>query len=230
VTGEYRAVVFDLFGTLVDDYAYDEYQRTLEQAAALLHLPLADFRRVWFETTDDRNTGVIPTINANMALICQRLGRTATDAEVAAAARVRHDFTHRAMAPRADAVSTLAKLRARGLKIGLISNCSPDAPQVWPTSPLSPFFDTAVFSASCGVMKPNVRIYELALQGFQLPAAECLYVGDGDSQELTGAATAGMHPVMIRVAGQDRGQPPMANRQLWDGPVISSLAQVLALV
>jgi putative hydrolase of the HAD superfamily len=59
---------------------------------------------------------------------------------------------------------------------------------------------------------------------------DCLYIGDGDSQELTGAANVGMHPVMIRAAYEDETQPRLTNKEEWAGLVISSLKEVLNLV
>jgi putative hydrolase of the HAD superfamily len=70
----------------------------------------------------------------------------------------------------------------------------------------------------------------LTLEQLAVKPENCLYIGDGDSQELSGAAQVGMHPVMIRVAYEDDTQPHLINREEWADPVISSLKEVLALV
>lgn len=46
----YEAVIFDLFGTLVDMFSYQEHQHTLSEMAATLCVPLKDFSRLWMET------------------------------------------------------------------------------------------------------------------------------------------------------------------------------------
>jgi len=40
-------------------------------------------------------------------------------------------------------------------------------------------------------------MYRLACTGLAVTPAECLYVGDGGSGELTGAAAVGMRPVLL---------------------------------
>ena len=49
-------------------------------------------------------------------------------------------------------------------------------------------------------------------------------MGDGESDELGGAARAGMHPIRIRVPYEQR---PDDEVHRWDGPEISDLSQVL---
>ncbi len=227
---KYRAVVFDLFGTLVDNPPYDTYQEALLQDAARLGVPLSDFQRLWAETSRERHTGAIPTIEANLGLICRRLGVTVTASRVAEAAQARYDFIAAAVAPRSDAASTLSAIRDRGMKVALVSNCSPETPRIWEGLPLKPFFDATFFSSSAGVTKPDRRIYEMALRSLTLNGTDCLYVGDGESDELTGAAAVGMDPVMIRAPYEEADQRHVIARQQWDGPVISSLAEVLTLL
>ena len=70
----------------------------------------------------------------------------------------------------------------------------------------------------------------MAMDSLQLKAEECVYVGDGDSNELTGAQEVGMHPVMIQVEYDSKTGDYLADRQEWDGPVISSLTEILNLV
>ncbi|MFC2011867.1 HAD family hydrolase [Chloroflexota bacterium] len=116
------------------------------------------------------------------------------------------------------------------MKLGLISNCSPETPVIWEDTSFPPLFNVTVFSSSAGVKKPDPRIYQLAVERLVVNPESCLYIGDGDSNELTGALSAGMHPVMIRIADEDSAQPHVSIKQEWDGPVISSLKEILALI
>jgi len=90
----------------------------------------------------------------------------------------------------------------------------------------------AVLSSSAGVKKPDPRIYQLAVEQLAVEPKDCLYIGDGDSQELTGAAQVGMHPVLIRVPDEDSTDVYRVDAEAedWDGPVISSLKEVLPLL
>ena len=44
------------------------------------------------------------------------------------------------------------------------------------------------------MQKPDRRIFERALQKLAVSEQECLYVGDGGSNELAAAESVGMHP------------------------------------
>ena len=61
---------------------------------------------------------------------------------------------------------------------------------------------------------------------------DCLYIGDGSSKELTGAAAAGMNPVLVRHPEEDNPGVHRVDSEgsEWDGPVISSLYEVLELI
>jgi putative hydrolase of the HAD superfamily len=228
---KYKAIIFDLFGTLVRSPSNQGYLDVLERMAAYLSVPPDDFNRVWFETARERNVGTIQSIEDNIIRICEQLRVHARDAAIGQATRIRLDFVRQTMRPRPDAIEVLAHLKSQGFKVGLISNCSPDAPVIWQDTPLAPFFDLAVFSSSAGMRKPDPRIYLLATEQLGVKPKDCLYVGDGASQELPGAARIGMSPVMIQVFGEDFESPlPEDARGDWDGPRVSSLTEVLKLL
>jgi putative hydrolase of the HAD superfamily len=223
---KYAAVILDLFGTLVDDYSGSEYEVVLGQMASTLGVSYSDFRRLWSETYHRRNTGGFKSIQDNVAYICQQLEVQAEQDDIKRAARIRHDFKRGVMlAPRADVLEVLSRLKSQGLKIGLVSNCTPGAPVIWPDTPLASLFDVAVFSSSVGILKPDSRIYLLATERLGVQPEDCVYAGDGGSQELTGAARVGMTPVLVRAPGED-----FVVREEWHGPTIASLTEVLALV
>ena len=54
-------------------------------------------------------------------------------------------------------------------------------------------------------------------------------VGDGGSDELAGAIRAGLRAVRLRVPGEDVEAAFRPGAAEWDGPVIGSLHEVLAL-
>ena len=132
------------------------------------------------------------------------------------------------MTPQPGAIETLSCLRQDGYKTGLISDCTHEIPVVWPETPFAPLIDAAIFSCLVGFRKPDPRIYQLAARQLDVQPEQCLYVGDGGSQELSGALKIGMHPVLIR-PDADSSEPHLINREGWDGPVVSSLRDVLTL-
>ncbi len=221
----YDAVIFDLFGTLVEPLTRDgakEYQAVM---SAALGIAPDTFHHYWSHVTFEmRATGVFRTIEENIVYMCDALGMPAHEEKVAAAAAARYAMVARSLAPRADTVPTLARVKALGYKTALISDCSPDVPALFATTPMAPFIDAPFFSATAGVRKPDPRIYRLACDALGVVPSRCLFVGDGDSNELTGARNVGMDAVLIRVP-DDCGVRRFEDA--WTGPRIAALAEVL---
>ncbi len=200
--------------------------------AGIAGVPPADFIRLWYATFDDRITGRSPTPQANFELVCGRLGVTATSAQREEAAHMRLDLTRRTFVPVAGAVDTLAKVRALGHRTALVSDSSSEVPALWKETPFAPLIDVTVFSCLLGFKKPDPRMYLTAASQLGVKTGECLYVGDGSSRELTGAAAVGMHPVLVRDPSEDTAaiHRVEAEGEAWRGPVISSLPEVLKLL
>jgi len=92
-------------------------------------------------------------------------------------------------------IDVLKVLKSKNIKIGLISNADIIDCKYWKQSGLAPFFDDAIFSCNVGFLKPDKRIYEIAMQHLDVLPNECLFVGDGGSKELYGAKAVGMKTV-----------------------------------
>ncbi|UCH79013.1 MAG: HAD family hydrolase, partial [Candidatus Coatesbacteria bacterium] len=149
----YKAFIFDLFGTLVDIFSLETYREFLEEMCAVLGVAPADFASLWDEKADDRALGQIP-IAVQIAEVCRKLGVDVTPAQLERAVEMRIDFVRGILVPRADAASTLAALRERGLRLGVISDCSEEVVRAWPDNPLAPLVDEAVLSAAVHLKKP----------------------------------------------------------------------------
>jgi len=226
----YKVVIFDLFGTLVPYLCKQEYENMLEEMTASLSISRSPFQKLWDDTFVERARGVFSTIESNILHICEALRIKPDRAQIEAATRRRIEFIRRALAPREDAVETICRLKSSGRKIGLISDCSCEVPLLWKGTPLSELIDEAVFSCEVLITKPNPQIYLLACDRLGISPEDCLYVGDGGSSELSGAAEVGMSPVLIRVPGEDTGDGYRMNAGEWEGQTISALSEVLPLV
>jgi putative hydrolase of the HAD superfamily len=227
---KHEAVIFDLFGTLVDIPPIQEHKHVLSDMAGVLFVSAGDFENLWIDTFNERMTGIFASPRANIEHICQRVGVSPDDESIKSAARIRRDYTQRLLTPRADAIETLKKLRSEGRKIGLISDCSAEVPKLWADTRFAALIDEPVFSCSEGLRKPNSRIYQIAIDRLRVPAHNCLYVGDGSHHELTGASQAGMHPVLIRVPYEDNFDAYRISPGDWDGPMVTALKDILAMV
>jgi len=227
---KYSAVIFDLFGTLVAEPSRRKQQSLLRKMSAVLSVPADDFMQLWAETRDKRTLGIFSSLEANIEYICRVLDAPVKADQIKLASQLKADSIRRPLKPRVGAVELLSQLKLADYRTGLISNCGPEVPSLWEETLLAPLLDIAIFSAMEGFKKPDLRIYRLAADRLQVEPAHCLYVGDGDNDELSGATQAGMQVVRIVVLLENAGDDPRTIKREWDGPVISSLKEVLTLV
>ncbi len=96
------------------------------------------------------------------------------------------------IAVESDVIGALAQLRAAGIKLGLVSNCSVEEVASWDSSPLAPLFDAVTFSYRVGLAKPSREIYLRSCQDLGAMPERTAFVGDGGSDELNGATAAGL--------------------------------------
>ncbi|HEX5205471.1 HAD family hydrolase [Paractinoplanes rhizophilus] len=103
--------------------------------------------------------------------------------------------------PRPGGLALLDRLRADGFRLGLVSDCSSELYESWPSTPYAPRIDAAVFSWHEGYRKPDLRLYAAVSARLGVSAGDCWYVGDGGSREHDGARRAGMRPILVTNAG-----------------------------
>lgn len=229
--GGYEAIVFDLFGTLVKGLDLEAYHRSLERMAAALGAPAEEFARLWNEETANRRLiGALKSPEENIEYIRKALGLPPELDRIVEAVRIRLAYYRASLVPRAEAVWTLKMLRETGHRLGLISDCSYEAPLLWPETALAGLIDEPVFSCVEGCAKPDPRLYEIACRRLAVSPQRCLYVGDGDGHELAGAVRRGMDAVMIRIPSEEAAGVYRRNPEEWDGPRIASLSEVLTMV
>ena len=215
---KYRAVIFDLWQTLVPwpHEAAESYYRSMADAYGV---PYERFRGAWFDSHAQRATGPIAD---NLRSVAATLS---VEPDIDQLLEYRRDWTRAALAPRDDAVATLEELHRRGHRLGLITVCSEDVEHVWDETPLAGLFDATVYSSSAGVSKPDPRIYELACERLGVEPADCLFVGDGANDELPGAERVGMTAVQLRSPGESL----TPEGEAWTGASIERLGDVLSL-
>lgn len=212
----YRAVIFDLWQTLVP-WPVEGAKRMYEDLAAHFGSEPERFRELWLRGRRERELG---PMEPHLHSLAHELG---FEGDVGAAVTLRREWTLAHLVPRPDAVPTLEELRRRGHLLGMISACSAEVPEVWEQTPFGGRFDSAVFSCSVGVSKPHPRIYEVACEELGVGAADCLFVGDGANDELPGAERAGMTALQLRVPGE----PLTEEGERWAGAYVERLSDVL---
>ena len=216
---KYRAVIFDLWQTLVP-WNLDEANRFYNRMAEAVGVESTRFREVGLAGRPSREMG--PMADHLRALFVE-LG---VEGDVDELLTMRREWTKQSLVPRPDALATLEELRQRGHRLGLISVCSQEVPEVWEETPFAGALDALVFSCDVGISKPDPRIYEIACERLDIEPGESLFVGDGANDELPGAERVGMTALQLRAPGEQLTR----EGENWSGRSIESLTEVLALV
>ncbi|MHA2009475.1 MAG: HAD family hydrolase [Promethearchaeota archaeon] len=225
---KYKAIIFDLFGTLVDNYSVQGYNRLLTDMASALRLPEEDFSKIWRDTTYERGTGIFKTTEESIRYVCNTLKVSVNDENIKKCVQIRRNNSVKALTPKNGAIEILQRLRGLGYKIGLITNCSAEVPLLWKNTDFFHLFDVTTFSASVGLKKPNPQIYTLTCDQLGVKLNECLFIGDGDGNELSGASQLGMDAVMIRDPSEL--DPYRLVEVDWDGPKIENFKGIMNLI
>ena len=209
-----RAVIFDLWNTIAE-WPHERWAEVRPRVAERFGLSPEEFDSRWYgELANMRETRPFADVLALFDL----------SPEVAEeVVSMRREVTRQGLVPVPGAVETLTTLRERGLATGLISVCSEDVALLWPETAFHGLFDVEVFSATCGLRKPDPRIYRLALDGLGVEPEDVVFVGDGANDELAGAERVGMKAIGVESPG---GELP----DDWAGPRIRELPELLELL
>ena len=218
--GAVRAVLFDFFGTLTTAIrrgpAHDGIARRLgcdpEEMATALD-----------RTFRERASGAYGGPAETMRRLAYDLAARPTEEQVRRAVADRVEAIRVDTRLRPEAVPVLRAVRARGLRTGLISDCVYELPAFLPGLPVAPLLDTCVYSVELGACKPHPALYLAACRRLGVQPAQCVFVGDGGSRELSGARAVGM--TAVRLAAPDLGAHLRYDVEVgWCGTTIGSLA------
>lgn len=125
----------------------------------------------------------------------------------------------------ADVEPVLRQLKARGIRIGIISNWDTRLRRISDGLGLSRLVDFLVISAEAGVRKPSPGIFRLALEKAGVGPDEAVHVGDLPEEDGMGARRAGLRPILI-----DRRERVTPVTLPPDFPVVRGLEELLPLL
>lgn len=117
------------------------------------------------------------------------------------------------------AAATLEALRARGLRLGVLSNWDARLHRVLAETGLRALVDVVTISSEARAEKPDTAIFRAAEAALGHGPGACLHVGDSLKHDVAGAHAAGWRVLRVR----HDGGPPAPGE-------IGTLAQVLALL
>lgn len=216
-----RAVIFDMGGTLLrfarpGGGTWREfeapgirgiYRYLIEQGHPLqshedefVETMFARLAEGWEQTTGGRiNLRAVDWIAAGMA----EHALTLDEAALLEAAKMYALALRVGIRAAPGAVETLATLRERGLRVGLISNTA------WPAElhledleelGILPYLEHLAFSGELGLWKPNAEIFQHVLDALGVAPEHAIFVGDSPREDVRGAQGIGMRAVWVRSA------------------------------
>jgi HAD superfamily hydrolase (TIGR01549 family) len=99
-----------------------------------------------------------------------------------------------------DAISTLINLHSVGYRLGIISNTSDDShvQELVDRHGFRQYFEFVLTSAGFGIRKPDPRIFQAALDKFQILPESAAMVGDTLEADILGANQMGIYSIWIK--------------------------------
>ena len=187
-----KAVIFDMYETLITHYDSPLYFSM--HMAADAGIAVEDFQALWMPTDTERTIGQLSFEDAITDILkkTDRYSEELLNKMVVKRIAVKEDcFRHL----HCEILPMLTKLNEQGIKIGLISNCFSEEAAVIRKSVLFPYFDAVYLSYEQGIKKPDPEIFIRCMKELNVTAEECIFIGDGGSQELQASGALGMKPL-----------------------------------
>ena len=122
--------------------------------------------------------------------------------------------------PYPDVAPALRALRARGVRLVVVSNWDVSVHDVLAVTGLATLIDGTISSAELGSGKPGAAIFRHALTIAGVPATAAVHAGDSWEADVLGARAAGIRPVLVARDGRSAPDGIAVARTLADLPVI----------
>ncbi len=212
------AVIFDWGGTITPWHDIDALAQWLAVAADpdLARRLVAANDAIWARSRDEHRSATLEEVFA-------LAGVTHTEEMIAGYFEWWEPHTH----ADPDAVTVFAGLRARGIKVGVLSNT------IWPRveheriferDRLIELIDGAVYSSDLPWTKPHPEAFRAALEAVRVAdPAQAVFVGDRLFDDIHGAASVGMRTILVphsnipaEQIGHTEGEPDAVAHRLGD--------------
>ncbi|MFC1889047.1 HAD family hydrolase [Thermodesulfobacteriota bacterium] len=223
-----KACLFDFGGTLDadgvtwQDRFFELYRRHgLEVDRELFRNAFYHADDHLIETRALGGAGFEETITAQVAGVCEVLGLEDSCEPMRLIIRDFIESTQRLIRRNRP---LLSELQGR-FRLGIVSNFYGNLERVCDDLAIRDYFPCMIDSTCEGVMKPDPKIFQAALDRLDVKPGEAVYVGDNPFRDMEGARAIGMPHV--RLIGADRRRPETCCP---GDPVIHSLEELVPLL
>ncbi|TVT42741.1 HAD family hydrolase [Hymenobacter setariae] len=212
-------ILFDLDDTLFDHIgtAWATLAATAAGRATLRGVPVEDLYRRYSELLEELHPQVMTGRISYQEARQQRFARLLAPYEPAVSAEAANEFARQYYGhyqqqrrPVAGALALLKALKPE-YKIGVVTNNRlAEQQEKLRHLGMSALVDALVTSEEVGVLKPDARIYQVALARLGSEAAQTVMVGDNWTADVVGALAVGIRPVWLNRTGAVRPLPQVA--------------------
>ena len=207
-----KTVLFDLGGTLVDYNERSELPKIIRQSIAVVEAYLNDkgmlnassdeIARRSNEEDHEADDHRVRPLEERLAVIFQLGISVKSSALMMTLCRLFMQPIYARSRLYDDTLPVLEELRARGFKVGIVSNTIWGSPagllrEEIERLGLAPHIDVVVLCRDVGWRKPARPIFEFALKQIDMKAQDCVFVGDHPERDVAGASAVGMEAVLI---------------------------------
>ena len=193
---KYKAVIFDLFETLITEWGHKKY--TKNEMCSDVGIEREKFDLYWNEKEKERYIGKI-SFGDSILYVCEKCGKHIDNSTLSYITDKRiktKSLCFEYVNP--DVFQLLNNLKTMELRLAIISNCSSEEVTVIKQSKIYTYFDQVVLSYEIKMQKPDSRIYIETANLLGVASNECIFVGDGGSSELEGAKMTGMKAIQAK--------------------------------
>lgn len=221
MAGRIHAVLFDLFGTLVDIYtdeADPQIYRTLAQFLSYyqIYYKPEEIAHLYKEIAEERLQeaqnpfGEIDVFYTFEAILAEGRGKIPDRNLVFWLARLFRSLSRQHLAVYPDVLPTLEELQGK-YQLGIVSDAQwvYSEPEIHMLG-LDKFFPTIVLSSKYLVRKPAPQIFRHALRALNLEPPEAVYVGNYPPEDVPGPQEIGMPVILVdRWGGMEASGVPI---------------------
>jgi putative hydrolase of the HAD superfamily len=228
---KYKAVLFDIFGTLV---LMDDFRAELEEWLVRFHeclqphgltIPRETFDEVCFENLEKdipvETEDGLTIFERRVSAICTHLGLQVTTEDIKSTVVSLLEVWNKYAVLDPDCHPMMERLAQR-YTLGVVSNFDhpPYIRRVLRDLDLNKYLSTVVISGDYDFKKPDPRIFHLALEELGIEPGDAVYIGDSE-EDIIGSRNAGIEPVLIQRDIDLKDVPEIFKREYAETDVIT---------
>ncbi|XAL98759.1 hypothetical protein OT109_14365 [Phycisphaeraceae bacterium D3-23] len=192
----YRAIIFDLQGTLIRRPHHRAMFDSARAMADELGVDPIAFASLWFRHgSHTPSQRALPWIESNLEAVCKELGVELDVPTRRRLATMREELILQTLTPQRGAIKALTTMRGRGLRTAVIGDTPSELPPLFHHTELAKHIDVSLLSCGSGYRHDDPRVFKAILDELGLPASVVLYVSGRCDQSLDIAEGLKLRPI-----------------------------------